>query len=310
MKEGGNRLPLVLVALAVLVLVGVVAVASTGTTPSGTSDKRPPADLLLDTFFSLGLLALVPAAALLVYGLMQRKEIAREMASGRYRRTSLAAYLVFALLFTAAVYFRLTDFRFNLGGPAGDVVDIGDNPPAGTPDRPDPNVRLYEPEFAWIPILLVCGVAALGVFAYVISARRRARALGPGEEALANRVADVLEETLDDLRAEPDARRAVIAAYARLEHSLAASGLPRKRQETAEEYVTRILGRLEVDARPVRKLTDLFTWAKFSHHDVDETMKLEAIAALEEIRDDLRQAVRRAAERALEPGGDERAAAL
>ena len=37
--------------------------------------------------------------------------------------------------------------------------------------------------------------------------------------------ADVLDETLDDLRAETDPRRAVIAAYARMERALAAFGL-------------------------------------------------------------------------------------
>ena len=76
---------------------------------------------------------------------------------------------------------------------------------------------------------------------------------------LAEEVADVLDDSLDDLRAEPDARRAVIAAYARLERTFAASGLAALRQETAEEYVSRILGKLEVDGRLVRRLADLFT---------------------------------------------------
>ncbi len=106
----------------------------------------------------------------------------------------------------------------------------------------------------------------------------------------------MLDESLDDLRAEPDARRAVIAAYARLEHTFAASGLARLRQETTEEYVGRILGKLDVDARLVRRLTDLFTRAKFSQHAVDEAMKQEAIDALAQIRDDLRAAARRQVE--------------
>jgi tRNA C32,U32 (ribose-2'-O)-methylase TrmJ len=108
-------------------------------------------------------------------------------------------------------------------------------------------------------------------------------------------LADVIDETLDDLRAESDPRRAVIAAYARLERFLAAYGLPRRRSETQEEYLSRILGRLDVETHSIRRLTDLFTRAKFSHHDVDADMKEEAVAALEQVRDELRAAEERRA---------------
>ena len=50
-------------------------------------------------------------------------------------------------------------------------------------------------------------------------------------------LADVLEETIDDLRAEADPRRAVIAAYARMERALAAAGLPRSPAEAPDEYL-------------------------------------------------------------------------
>ncbi len=162
-----------------------------------------------------------------------------------------------------------------------------------------PVATRYRAELAWIPVLVVVGLAALGVVAYAIAARRRRSGLELEELGVAEQLTEVLDDTLDDLRAEPDARRAVIAAYARLERSLAAAGLPRRRHETAEEYVTRILSRLEVDAEPVRALTELFARAKFSQHDVDGTMKLAAIDALERIRDELRVAAQRA--RAAEP---------
>lgn len=50
-----------------------------------------------------------------------------------------------------------------------------------------------------------------------------------------------------------------------------------------------------MDTRLVRRLTELFTRAKFSQHVVDETMKQEAIEALAQIRDDLRAAARQQA---------------
>ncbi len=89
MRRGASRVPLFLTALGVLVLVGVVAVASSGSTPTGSNDSRPPADFVIDTMFSLGLLLLIPGAAILIYGLMQRKAIAREMAFQRYPRTGI-----------------------------------------------------------------------------------------------------------------------------------------------------------------------------------------------------------------------------
>ncbi len=76
-------------AILVLALVAVVAVAATGSTRGGTDETRRPSDLVLDTFFTFALLALVPAAALLIYGLMQRKAIAEEIASGKYRRSGM-----------------------------------------------------------------------------------------------------------------------------------------------------------------------------------------------------------------------------
>src|SRR5512145_3085925 len=155
---GGARVALAV--LAVLALVGVVAVASTGSTPAGTGDGRPPADILLDTFFSLALLLYLPAVALLVYGLLQRREIAREIASGRYRRTSVWAYLALMGVLSLAVYLRLTDFRFRLRGDGNEVVDLGAQPRA-RPEGDAPVENAYEPEFAWIPVLVVLGLAAV-----------------------------------------------------------------------------------------------------------------------------------------------------
>lgn len=282
----GNAARALVPALGVLALVGVVAVAATGSTGRGSAGTRRPSDLVLDTFFSFALLAMLPAAALLVYGLMQRREIAQEIASGKYRRSGPAAFIAFALLFGLFWYFGPR----RLGSPFTrdeETVEIDLLRPR--PQRPESG-ETYHPEFAWIPVLVVLGLAAIGIGAYVVAARRRARALDSAESRLAEQVADVVDESLDDLRTEPDARRAVIAAYARLERALAASGLPRLRHETAGEYVARILGKLEVDKRAVKRLTDLFTWAKFSQHEVDTGMKDEAIDALVHVRDELREA--------------------
>jgi hypothetical protein len=284
----------VLPALAVLALVGIVAIAARGSTDSGSTSSRTPGATFIDTVVSLGMVALVPAAAILIYGLTQREAIRREMvAARRFRRLSFVGFVLFMLIFTLAAYFRLRDWK-----QAQIVDEIGEQgyPGDGLPPRtPAGESEVHQPEFAWIPVLVVVGVVLIGLAAWWLSARRRTE-LAPEERELAAEVADALADGLDDLRAEPDPRRAVIAAYARLERALARSGLPRAAHETAEEYVARILDRLEVDRALVRRLTDLFVRAKFSQHPVDEAMREDAIAALQSVRDELRAAARARAE--------------
>ena len=139
-------------------------------------------------------------------------------------------------------------------------------------------------------MLVVLALVAVAIAAWYLSYRARRRRLEPMSDALLPALADVLDETLDDLRAETDPRRAVIAAYARMERALAAYGLPRNPAEAPDEYLQRIFADLEVSRRATSRLTALFSWAKFSGHDVAPEMKQEAIEALEAVREELRAA--------------------
>jgi hypothetical protein len=153
-----------------------------------------------------------------------------------------------------------------------------------------PGSGSYEADVAWMPVLVTLALIVLAVAAWWFSGRARKRARGELHSELAAAVAQAVDESLDDLRAEPDPRRAVIAAYARLESVLAAQGLPRKPAEAPLEYLGRMLAELQVTDRSARALTDLFERAKFSQHAVGAEMKDEAIDALQTVRDDLRAA--------------------
>jgi hypothetical protein len=278
----------VLPALVVLALVAVVAIASTGSTPGGSDDTRPPSESLLDTLFTLGLVAVLAGGVIAVYGLMQRKAIAREVASGRYRRTSIVAFLAFFAVFMAFSYWRLENWTPPV--PPEEETDPafpGTTPVPTTPA--EEQAAPYEPSVSWLPIVVVVGLVVAGVVAYVIAERRARRGRG-SRKALEEQLAVVLDETLDDLRAEADPRRAIIAAYARLERVLGANGVPRRAAETSDEYLPRVLRDLELDSGAIERLTALFTRAKFSQHDVDSAMKEDAIGALEQVRDELRLA--------------------
>ena len=66
-------------------------------------------------------------------------------------------------------------------------------------------------------------------------------------------------------------------------------GLPRRPSEAPFEYLERALRELDTSAEGVRRLTDLFEWAKFSHHEPRPEMRDEAIDALVAVRDELRR---------------------
>ena len=280
----GRAITVALPALVVLALVAVVAVAATGSTPSGSGASRPPSKSLLDAVFTLYLVAIVAGGVLLVYGLMQRKAIAREVATGRYRRFSLVSLLFLLAVFTALTYRGLSGWK--PPAPPDEVTDPAFPGPTPFPTTPDQEPPVpYQPSVTWLPIALVIGLVVAAIVAYVIAGRRARRA---PERSLAEQLALVLDDTLDDLRAEADPRRAIIAAYARLERVLAANGVGRRPAETAAEYLQRVLTGLTLQSGAVERLTALFVQAKFSHHDVDRTMKEDAIDALEQVRDELR----------------------
>jgi heme exporter protein D len=284
----------------VLALVALVAVAATGRTPAGTGRTRQPGNEFLDTIFSLWLVLLAIGFALLVYGLTQRRAIAEEMATRRKRRG--AAFLVLLGALTVAVYLEMLrrhvhrlPFQTEGGGRTGQ----------GQPTLPrNGALRDYHAQFAWIPVLVIVGLAVAAFVAWTLAARRRAPLPDLVQARIRETLEDVIEDTLDDLRAEADPRRAVIACYARLERALAAAGFPRRRAETQVEHLTRILGALDIRTASVRRLNELFLRAKFSPHEIDAAMKEDAIEALVDIRDELRASEerRRELEIALRPG--------
>ena len=272
------------VALALLLV--AVAIASTGAVPAGSGGTRRPADRVFDVALSLVLLMLAFGVVMWVYILFIRKDAVANSLMARQQRSPWATVVGFAIFLGALALFirwasvdegfrkRITE-RFGRG-QAGQK--------GGRPV--DPNA--YQPEFATGPVLIILAIIAIALVAWAISYRARRKHLGPMSPTLLPTLGDVLEETLDDLRAEADPRQAVIAAYARMERALAAYGLPRRPAEAPDEYLQRIFADLDVSRRATSRLTALFAWAKFSAHDVAPEMKLEAIAALEAVLDELR----------------------
>jgi len=143
--------------------------------------------------------------------------------------------------------------------------------------------------FDWLPAIVVLSVAGGGAVAIAYILFRKPHRRAPTRAELAASLSAVLDDSLDDLVAETDPRRAVIAAYARMERTLAGAGLPRADAETPLEYLARVLRELlHTSADAVSRLTSLFERAKFSPHEIDRGMKNQAIDALVAVRDELR----------------------
>jgi hypothetical protein len=140
----------------------------------------------------------------------------------------------------------------------------------------------------WIEVAVVAGLLLL-VGAIAAPSRLRKSAKRRDFREAPGAVAAALDESLEDLRSDQDLRRAIVAAYARMERALGFAGLPRRPAEAPLEYVERALLALHTSGPSVRSLTDLFEWAKFSQHEPQPSMRDEAVDALVAVRDELRE---------------------
>jgi hypothetical protein len=93
-----------------------------------------------------------------------------------------------------------------------------------------------------------------------------------------------VEESLDDLHLEGDARRAIVRCYARFERAAAAAGLPRRPWLTPGEFMREALARLPLPRAAVPTLTGLFELARFSDRPLGARERDRAVDALTEIR--------------------------
>lgn len=265
--------------VALLVLVGVVVVASSGhAVGSGSLESEEATGAFATLLFALGAVwvAGLLVASPLVTGLTARAEVVHRR---RWSEAFIVLLLVVAILFLLSSAGRLGDRRTG----TTPVQTIGGQEPRGR-GAAQP---LETPAIDWVIVLSVFGVA-LVAFASIAGMMIRGNKHVRREVAARKALAEILDDTLDDLRAEKDPRKAVIAAYSRMERSLASFGLPRRPFEAPVEYLSRVLEELRSGSSAARRLTHLFERAKFSQHSIDPAMKDEAIDAVVTLRDELR----------------------
>jgi hypothetical protein len=142
------------------------------------------------------------------------------------------------------------------------------------------------PIFNWVfgGLALAAGLGALGFALWVAFGDRFAR---PDEDPVDPSPAALdaaVDESLEDLRAETDSRRAIVRCYARFERVAADSGLARQPSLTPTEFMREVLRGLPMPRAAVPSLTGLFELARFSHHALGPRERDRALDALNEIR--------------------------
>ena len=134
-------------------------------------------------------------------------------------------------------------------------------------------------------LALAAGLGALALAVWVTLGDRPAtEPEGTTGEAAPAPLDAAVEESLEELGSEPDARRAIVGCYARFERAAADSGVERKPWFTPMEFMREALDRLPVPRTAVPTLTGLFELARFSHHALGPRERDRAIEALDEIR--------------------------
>ncbi|HSC90953.1 MAG TPA: DUF4129 domain-containing protein [Gaiellaceae bacterium] len=251
----------------------------------GSGEGRDVSPVFLDYALSTALALYLVWVPIALYLFWSRGGWRRDPHAGRRRDVAILV-AVGVLLVLALTARGLRDVPRNDAPPTPTLPTASIPTTGGAADaqRPERRIRLA-------PFLVVGAALGLGIayLAYRRNRLRRPPAEGD-EQALAEELELLLDDAIGDLLAEPDPRRAVIAAYARMERALAAFGLPRAGAEAPLEYLARIapqLPQVPGAARLAFELTHLYERARFSAHEVDVAMKEDAIRALRALRAEL-----------------------
>ena len=268
-------------------LLVLVAMAARGGHPgtNGEVASRPVPNSVQDGFITLLAVAYIVVIAAIIIGLFRYKD--RWHDPGSRWLSNFVLVCVLMAIATGIGYYAITHsgLRERAAKVERSQTGSGNN---RNRIRHLPATPARQAHFEWP---LVAGIGGFVLLAGIWVYLRRRRTFAPlsEDQSLEADMVSAIETTIDDLRSERDAQRAVIAAYAMMERTLAAHGLARHRSEAPLEYLATILRGLHVRESAVRSLTRLFEYAKFSRHEVDARMKEEAIEALLAIRDDLQR---------------------
>ena len=276
------------VALLIVGLLALVTLGASGGRPTrhGHLAARPVPSGLQDSWITLLIIAYALAIVGVLVMMFRRRHRWQDPDSHWLR--NYCAVLVFMTLITGIGSWAITHGHLDVQSQKLFGQQGQRHPGGGLASPTARPVPVRPAHFQWPLALAVGGLVLLGG-AWIFISRDRPGTRSTEPDGVEEELAGALGSTIDDLRAERDARRAVIAAYANMERILASHGFARGRSELPYEYLARVLQLLQVRESAVRSLTELFEYAKFSKHEIDPMMKERAIESLVTVREDLQR---------------------
>ena len=193
-----------------------------------------------------------------------------------------------AFLYFVALAYLLSRSGISLDGIMALAVGAG---AAGGSAASGPAAESAPPLVTWSfgILALGAGLGALGLAMWVALGARLVQWRSDGDgETMPAPLGTAVDDSAEDLRSDPDARRAIVRCYARFERAAADSGVERKPWSTPMEFMREALRRLPVPRTAVPTLTGLFELARFSQHPLGPTERDQALEALDEIRTAMR----------------------
>jgi hypothetical protein len=181
--------------------------------------------------------------------------------------------------------------------------------PSGSAIPSEPPTESFAPEErsspftlpAWVETVLgvLCAILVLAIAGALIfiavrdSVQARGRPIdidkgAPKPVSHAAEVAAALDAGLDQLaRTGSDPRSVVISCWVRLEDAAAAAGTPRRPADAPADLVLRLLEGHQISRPVLDRLAAVYRAARYSFGDVDESMRTEAVSALQRLRAEL-----------------------
>ena len=273
-----------LIFVTVALLVAAALALPDGPALSGRGDPRIVIPQLPIAFYVLlvALLAMGIFASISVG--FERKERPRRSHGLRF-----IAVLLVALALWAAFppiqegVSRLIDAIDFSGGDGGASSSGGD---ASEGDQPLANDRS---EVLGVVLTILLAIIVLGFGATLFWLFSSQRTLEEDADAIPLR--EAMDAGRTDLESIDDPREAVIACYAQMRRVAVSAGTELDDSDTPVETLARLLQRHRVSESSSTRLTELFQKARFSPHQIDESMRREALVALEDVRAEMMEAV-------------------
>jgi Domain of unknown function (DUF4129) len=266
----------------------LVLAATVGPLPAPAGDPGAKVIIRLPEVARVMVLGLLALSAIILLSVQRRRPTGETPPAPPPRRLPPWAAALVSLLPLLLVMLGWYLVARYWSGPGGQPIEKAFAALAGLldlfslADKPPTSIPSLDLAITALLVLVTLGIFALMVLV-ALADRLETWWTERGRGVRAPAIRETLAGIQGDLRAEPDARLAIIRAYGRFERALAGARAPRAVWQTPAEFMRATLARLPVAAAPVRRLTALFEVARFSAHPLGLEARDAACDCLDEI---------------------------